>query len=54
MTFGSIHYNVNAEGVLRLLGPHTSRSTREQLPTSPRTSSISDLKVLWLKLTGAP
>ncbi|KAK1628505.1 hypothetical protein QYE76_002820 [Lolium multiflorum] len=23
MTFGSIHYNVNAEGVLRLLGPHT-------------------------------
>ncbi|KAK1611749.1 hypothetical protein QYE76_035422 [Lolium multiflorum] len=22
MTFGSVHYNINAEGVLRLLGPH--------------------------------
>ncbi|KAK1647968.1 hypothetical protein QYE76_065773 [Lolium multiflorum] len=37
MTFGSVHYNVNAEGILQLLESPTSRST------SPGASSSLDL-----------
>ncbi|KAK1678559.1 hypothetical protein QYE76_039407 [Lolium multiflorum] len=40
MTFGTVHYNVNSEGVLRLLEPLTSRSI------GPSTSSSVDLQLV--------
>ena len=45
MTFGSVHYNVNAEGVLRLLEPYAPRSARKSPPsaTEPSMSSSVDL-----------
>ena len=45
MTFGSVHYNVNAEGVLRLLEPYAHKSARKSPPSAagPSMSSSVDL-----------
>lgn len=43
MTFGSVHYNVNTQGVLRLLEPFISRSARK--PSSSATGSSASLSV---------
>ncbi|KAK1601491.1 hypothetical protein QYE76_008066 [Lolium multiflorum] len=48
MTFGNVHYNVNAEGILRLLESPTSRST------SPSASSSLDLSAGLTGSTSSP
>ncbi|KAK1668475.1 hypothetical protein QYE76_056634 [Lolium multiflorum] len=48
MTFGSIHYNVNSEGILRLLEPLASVST------DPNTSSSIDLSAGLTDSTNLP
>jgi hypothetical protein len=40
MTFGSVHCNVNAEGVLRLLEPFVPKSARKSSPSAARINHV--------------